>query len=101
MQSTCSRQVPVTTPAAYHSIFTGRMLYLTLNQQRQSPEGILHHLTTKISQSKSKQRQIICKTQIQKFSVLHTEHTVPILFVYIFIDLLLHCLTAQIQQNFC
>jgi len=28
-----------TTPAPHHSIFTGRMLFLTPNQQRQSTEG--------------------------------------------------------------
>jgi len=33
----CSRQI--TTPAPHHSIFTGRMLLLTPNQQCQSTEG--------------------------------------------------------------
>jgi len=34
-----SRQI--TTPTRHHSIFTGRMLFLTPNQQHQSPEGTL------------------------------------------------------------
>jgi len=29
----------ITTPTPHHSIFTGRMLFLTPNQQRQSTEG--------------------------------------------------------------
>jgi len=33
----CSRQI--TTPTPHHSIFTGLMLFLTLNQQCQSTEG--------------------------------------------------------------
>jgi len=33
----CSRQI--TTPTPHHSIFTGRMLFLTPNQQCQSTEG--------------------------------------------------------------
>jgi len=33
----CSRQI--TTPTTHHSIFTGRMLFLTPNQQCQSTEG--------------------------------------------------------------
>jgi len=38
MQSApCSRQT--TTPTPHHSIFTGRMLVLTPDQQRQSTEG--------------------------------------------------------------
>jgi len=38
MQSApCSRQT--TTPTPHHSIFTGRMLFLTPDQQRQSTEG--------------------------------------------------------------
>ena len=35
--ASCSRQI--TTPTPHHSIFTGRMLFLTPNQQRQSTEG--------------------------------------------------------------
>jgi len=32
-----------TTPASHHSVFTGRMLFLTSNQQRQSTEGSSKH----------------------------------------------------------
>jgi len=35
-----SRQV--TTPAPHHSVFTGRMPFLTPNQQRQSTEGKMY-----------------------------------------------------------
>jgi len=40
----CSRQI--TTPTSHHSTFTGRMLFLTPNQQCQSTEGTvsLHRL---------------------------------------------------------
>ena len=36
-QIICSRQTTMPTP--HHSVFTGRMLFLTSNQQRQSTEG--------------------------------------------------------------
>jgi len=39
----CKQSAPrsrqITTPTSHHSIFTGRMLFLTPNQQRQSNEG--------------------------------------------------------------
>jgi len=39
----CKQSAPrsrqITTPTPHHSIFTGRMLFLTLNQQRESTEG--------------------------------------------------------------
>jgi len=40
-----SRQI--TTPAPYHSVFTGRMPFLPPNQQRQSTEG--HIASTQLS----------------------------------------------------
>jgi len=40
----CKQSAPrsrqTTTPIPHHSIFTGRMLFLTPNQQRQSTEGL-------------------------------------------------------------
>ena len=43
-----SRQI--TTPAPHHSVFTGRMPFLSANQQRQSTEGNIFsiHLTTNL-----------------------------------------------------
>jgi len=42
--TTCKQSAPrsreITTPTSYHSIFTGRMLFLMPNQQFQSNEGI-------------------------------------------------------------
>ena len=38
MQTICTL-LQTTTPTPHHSIFTGRMLFLTPNQQRQSTEG--------------------------------------------------------------
>jgi len=42
--TTCKQSAPrsrqITTPTSYHSIFTGRMFFLTPNQQCQSNEGI-------------------------------------------------------------
>ena len=39
----CKQSAPrsrqITTPTPHHSIFTGRLLFLTPNQQRQSTEG--------------------------------------------------------------
>jgi len=37
------RSKQITTPAPHHSVFTGRMLFLPPNQQRQSTEGQIHH----------------------------------------------------------
>jgi len=41
----CKQSAPrsrqITTPTRHHSIFTGWMLFLTPNQQHQSPEGTL------------------------------------------------------------
>jgi len=36
-------------PAPHHSVFTGRMLFLLPNQQRQSTEGNLFFLFTEIN----------------------------------------------------
>ena len=36
----------ITTPAPHHSVFTGRMPFLSPNQQRQSTEGITNWLET-------------------------------------------------------
>jgi len=46
----CSRQI--TTPTPHHSIFTGRMLFLTPNQQCQSTEGNHKRTIKNFSQSK-------------------------------------------------
>jgi len=40
-----SRQI--TTPATHHSVFTGRMPFMSPNQQRQSTEGNKCHFMTK------------------------------------------------------
>jgi len=41
----CKQSAPhsrqITTPTAHQSFFTGRMLFLTANQQRQSTEGLM------------------------------------------------------------
>ena len=37
-----ARSRRITTPTPHHSIFTGRMLFLTSNQQCQSTEGVTH-----------------------------------------------------------
>jgi len=39
MQTICISLQTDNTPGDHRSIFTGRMLFLTLNQQRQSTEG--------------------------------------------------------------
>jgi len=41
-----------TTPTSHHSVFTGRMPFLTPNQQSQSTEGI--NIITKINKKKTK-----------------------------------------------
>ena len=50
-----SRQI--TTPAPYHSVFTGRMPFLPPNQQRQSTEGIQYYSTTNTRNIKYKPMQ--------------------------------------------
>ena len=39
MYKSAPRSRQITTPAPHHSVFTGRMPLLTLNQQRQSTKG--------------------------------------------------------------
>jgi len=39
MYKSAPRSRQITTPAPHHSVFTGRMPFLTLNQQRQSTKG--------------------------------------------------------------
>jgi len=39
MQKSAPRSRQITTPTPRHSIFTGQMLFLAPNQQRQSTEG--------------------------------------------------------------
>jgi len=47
----CKQSAPrsrqITTPTPHHSIFTGWMLFLTPNQQRQSTEGKTEYNTNK------------------------------------------------------
>jgi len=43
------RSRPITTPAPHHLVFTGRMLFLPPNQQRQSTEGTSEVKQNKIS----------------------------------------------------
>jgi len=46
--TTCKQSAPrsrqITTPTPHHSMFTGRMLFLTPNQQCQSAEGKAQHM---------------------------------------------------------
>jgi len=55
--TTCKQSAPrsrqKTTPTPHHSIFTGRMLFLTPNQQRQSTEGIKVQTLRQTSRSKN------------------------------------------------
>jgi len=64
MQTVCTSLQTETTPTPYHSMFTGRMLFLTPNQQRQSTEGSRNmHVYNKKSQS-GKQGQTLRSARV-------------------------------------
>jgi len=50
----CEQSAPrsrqITTPTPHHSIFTGRMLFLTPNQQRQSTDSVQNYSDIKLTE---------------------------------------------------
>ena len=61
-----SRQI--TTPATHHSVFTGRMPFPQLNQQRQSTEGLRRiNIQDKASENTTKKWQICISDEINEW----------------------------------